>query len=57
MLSMYAPAVHPDELPTTRAAWHRRAGLTDPAVLALAVQRRIDSVPSEPRYVDFFHAR
>lgn len=56
MPSTYAPPARFDEYPTTRETWRRRTGLTDPAVIARAVQRRVAAVPGEPRYVDFFHA-
>lgn len=56
MLSTYSPPARADELPTTRDAWHRWTGLTDPAVIAAAVRRRVAAVPGEPRYADFFHA-
>lgn len=56
MPSTYAPPARLDEHPTTREAWRRRTGLTDPAVMARAVQRRVAAVPGEPRYADFFHA-
>lgn len=56
MPSTYAPPARLDEYPTTREAWRRRTGLTDPAVMARAVQRRVAAVPGEPRYADFFHA-
>lgn len=55
MLSTYSPPIRADELPTTRDAWHRRTGLTDPAVIAAAVRRRLAAVPGEARYADFFH--
>lgn len=56
MLSTYSPPARADELPTTRDAWHRCAGLKDPAVIAASVRRRGAAVPGEPRYADFFQA-
>lgn len=37
--------------------WKRVTGLTDPSVLAAAVRRRVDAVPGELRYADFFRTR
>ncbi|MFZ7088446.1 hypothetical protein [Curtobacterium sp. RRHDQ10] len=52
----YAPPFRAEALPTTRDGWLRRAGLTDPAIIAERVHRA--STPTEePRYADFFDAR
>lgn len=56
MSSTYAPPARPDQLPTNRADWRRRTGLTDPAVVAAYVTRRLSADPfgNEPKYADFF---
>lgn len=52
----YRPPARPEQLPTTHEAWRQRTGLTDPAVIAVLVERRLAAIPGEPRYADFFHA-
>jgi hypothetical protein len=53
--SAYAPPFDSSQLPTSRADWRRRTGLTDPAIIAAAVEQRVHgSERREPRYVDFF---
>jgi hypothetical protein len=55
MPSTYAPPFDPEQFPTVRADWRRRTGLTDPAVIAAAVQQRVGgSEVLEPSYADFF---
>jgi hypothetical protein len=50
----YAPPMRADELPASKAEWRRRAGLTDPAVLAANVRLRTSGNGTEPSYADFF---
>lgn len=55
MGSAYAPPFDGAVLPRTREEWRRRAGLTDPAVLATAVRHRICAGETDnPSYADFF---
>lgn len=52
----YLPPARADQLPRSLGDWKRLTGLTDPMVLTAAVRRRVEAVPGELRYADFFRA-
>ncbi|PZF58337.1 hypothetical protein DEJ23_05615 [Curtobacterium sp. MCSS17_008] len=50
----YAPPVAPEDVPVSRSAWRRVAGLTDPSVLAAHVRLRTAGLDADAIYEQFF---